>query len=102
MTTIIVLFNLKADVSVADYEDWAQTTDLPTAGNLPSVDQFDVLKSQGLLMNDEPSPYQYIEVLKINDMDQFGKDVSTDTMRKVAGEFQAFADTPLFILTENL
>ncbi|WP_448212050.1 REDY-like protein HapK [Colwellia sp. MEBiC06753] len=102
MTTIIVLFDLKENVSISDYEHWAKTTDLPTAGNLPSVDQFEILKSQGLLMSDDKPPYQYIEILKINDMEQFGTDVSTETMQKVASEFQVFADTPLFILTENL
>ena len=102
MAKIIVLFNLQENVSVSDYEQWAKTTDLPTAGGLPSVDSFEVLKAQGLLMSEEKPPYDYIEILDINDMEQFGKDVSTDTMQKVASEFQSFADTPLFILTENL
>ena len=102
MTTIVVLFNLKSDVSLADYEAWAKTTDIPTAGNLPSVDVFEVLKAEGLLMSDEKPPYQYIEFLKINDMDQFGKDISTEVMQKVASEFQSFADNPQFILASQL
>lgn len=102
MTTIIVLFNLKTDASITDYENWAKTTDIPTAGSLPSVDQFDVLKSQGLLMSEEQPPYQYIEILKINDMEQFGTDVSSETMQKIANQFQTFADNPLFIMTEKL
>ena len=102
MSTIVVLFNLKKEASVSGYEQWAKTTDLPTAGALPSVDQFEVLKSQGLLMSDEQPPYQYIEILRINDMEQFGADVSCETMQKVAAQFQSFADNPLFILTEQL
>lgn len=102
MTTIVVLFNLKDNVDIADYEQWAQTTDLPTASALPSVDTFELLKTQGLIMSEEKSPYQYIEILNINDMDQFGKDVSTEVMQKVASQFQSFADNPLFILTEKL
>ena len=102
MTTIIVLFNLNENVSMADYEKWAKETDLPTARALPSVDKFELLKSEGLLISDEASPYQYIELLTINNMDQFGKDVSTEVMQQVASEFQAFADNPLFILTSTL
>lgn len=102
MSTLIVLFNLKSDADVAAYEDWAKTTDLPTAGGLPSVDSFELFKSQGLLMSEETPPYQYVEVIKVIDMEQFGKDVSTETMLKVAGEFQSFADNPMFILTEQL
>jgi hypothetical protein len=102
MTTIVVLFNLKNEVNIADYEQWALETDLPTAGALPSVDKFELLKSQGLIMSDDTPPYQYIEILKINDMSQFGEDVSSETMQQVAAQFQSFADNPLFILTEKL
>lgn len=102
MTTIVVLFNLKSDADEAAYQTWARQTDIPTAGGLPSVDGFEVLKSEGLLMSDATPPYQYIELLKINDMEQFGKDVSTNTMQAVAAEFQSFADNPLFIMTSKL
>jgi REDY-like protein HapK len=100
-TTIIVLFNLKDAGSQAAYERWAREVDLPTAGGLPSVDQFEVLKATGLFGGGTP-PYQYIEIVRVNNMDQFGKDVSTEQMQKVAGQFQAFADQPLFILTAAL
>ncbi|SEK81846.1 REDY-like protein HapK [Colwellia chukchiensis] len=102
MTTIIVLFNLKADVAIAEYERWAVTTDLPTAGKLPSVEQFKLLKAQGLLMSEDKPPYQYIEVLTISDMEQFAQDVASDAMQKIAGEFQSFAENPLFIMTSNV
>lgn len=101
MTTLIVLFNLKDTSQLAAYERWAREVDLPTAGGLPSVDQFEVLKATGLLTGG-PSPYQYVEILRINDMAQLGKDVGSDAMQKVSAAFQAFADSPLFILTEAL
>ncbi|MBU2919619.1 REDY-like protein HapK [Psychrosphaera sp. F3M07] len=102
MTTIIVLFNLKDTAQVSEYESWAKTTDIPTASGLPSVDKFAVLKAEGLLMSEDNSPYQYIEILEINDMEQFGKDASSAVMQKVAGEFQSFADNPLFIMTSKI
>ncbi len=101
MTTLIVLFNLKDTSQLAAYERWAREVDLPTAGGLPSVDQFEVLRATGLLTGG-PSPYQYVEILRINDMAQLGKDVGSDAMQKVSAAFQAFADSPLFILTEAL
>ena len=101
MTTLIVLFNLKDASQRDDYERWARTVDLPTAGALPSVDRFEVLKASGLLSGG-PSPYAYVEVLRINNMAQLGADVGTPTMQAVSAQFQAFADSPLFILTEAL
>ncbi len=101
MTTVIVLFNLKDPSRRADYERWAREVDLPTAGALPSVDKFEVLKASGLLTGG-PSPYEYVEVLRINDMVQLGADVGTATMQAVSAQFQVFADQPLFIVTAPL
>ena len=101
MTTVIVLFNLKDDAQREAYERWARDVDLPTAGALPSVDKFEVLKASGLLTGG-PSPYQYVEILRINSMEQLGQDIGTPAMQAVAAQFQSFADNPMFILTESL
>jgi hypothetical protein len=101
MTTLIVLFNLKDAGQQAAYEKWAREVDLPTAGGLPSVDKFEVLKASGLLTGG-PSPYQYVEILRINSMEQLGRDVGTPTMQAVAAQFQAFADNPMFIITQAI
>ena len=101
MTTVIVLFNLKNDAQRADYERWAREVDLPTAGALKSIDHFEVLKASGLLTGG-PSPFEYIEILRVNDMAQLGQDIGSEAMKKVSAQFQAFADNPLFILSESL
>ncbi len=101
-TRIIVLFNLKAGISVADYESWAKSKDLPTVNGLKSIDEFSVWKSTGLLGSEDKPPYAYIEILDINDMGVFGEDVSTDTMKAIAGEFQSMADDLAFIMTDKL
>lgn len=102
MSKLVVLFNLKAGADRAAYEEWARTTDLPIVRELPSVDSFDVQVVSGLFGSDAPAPYEYVEVIEINSLEQFGADVSTETMGKVAGEFQGFADNPVFMLTTNL
>lgn len=101
-TTIIVLFNLKAGASVQDYEAWAKTTDAPTVRGLKSIAGFDVYKMTGLLMGAGKPPYQYCEIIEVKNMDDFGKDVASAAIQKIAGQFQGFADNPMFILTEKL
>jgi len=101
VTVLIVLFNLRDANVRADYEHWARTRDMPTAGALPSVDEFEVLKVRGLL-GPGVAPYEYIEILRVNDMSQFAKDVAVPAMQTIAQEFQAFADNPLFIVTSAL
>ncbi|MEM1091235.1 MAG: REDY-like protein HapK [Pseudomonadota bacterium] len=103
MTTIVVLFNLKGDASREAYEAWARSTDLPTVRGLDGVDGFDAFCTTGLLGKDgQAAPYEYVEIIRIADMEKFGAECATDTMRKVAGEFQAFADGPTFMLCESL
>jgi len=102
MKNIVVLFNLQSGVDISDYEQWANTTDLPIVNGLQSIEQFEVFKTTGLLGSEESAPYQYVELLKINDFDKFGAEVASDTMQKVAAEFQSFADSPLFITLEKI
>lgn len=101
MTTLIVLFNLKNPAAAAEYERWAREVDLPTAGSLPSVERFEVLKAKGVF-GGGASPYQYVEILRIRDMERFSGDVASPTMQKVAAQFQRFADRPQFVITESL
>lgn len=102
VTYLIVFFNLKAGASPDAYEAWARSTDIPTVRGLKSNAGFDVFKTLSVRNSDKSPPYQYVEVISIADMDQFGQDVATETMRKVAGEFREFADSPMFVVAEKL
>lgn len=99
---IFVLFNLKPGVDRKTYEDWARGTDLPVVNGLGSVSSFRVFAATGLLGGDGAPPYQFIEVIDVADMERFGSDVASKTMQRVAGEFQAFADAPVFITSSEL
>ncbi len=102
MKRLIVLFNLKEGVDVAEYEEWARKSDVATVKALGSVDEFTVHRASGLFGTGEASPYRYIEVIDVNDMDAFGEDLATETMRAVAAQYQAYADSPMFILTDQV
>ena len=99
---ILALFNLKPDVSVADYENWAKTVDIPTVNGLGSIEKFEVFRTTGLLFSEDTPPYQYFETIDILDMDKFGEEAGSETMQKIAAEFQAMADDLVFITTEQL
>ena len=102
MPALVVLFNLKDKSAVKAYEKWAQNTDVPTVKKLKSVDDFKVYRLNAVMgAEGTPPPYEYCEILDINDMDQLGPDISTPAMQKVAAEFQEFADNPLFIVSEQ-
>lgn len=99
MPRLFVLFNLKPGVDPAEYERWAEERDAATVRALPSIDAFTVHRVSGALTG-EP-PYRYVEVIDVNDMDQFGKDIATPEMQRVAGEFAERADNPAFLVSEQ-
>ena len=98
---VIALFNLKPEISPDEYLAFAKELDLPTVNALPSIDSFRVFKSTGLLFSDVEPPYSYIEIIDISDMDQFGRDASTEAMQAIAAKFQTMADV-IFISTEEI
>ncbi len=100
---IIVLFNLKEGVNIAEYEEWARTRDIPGVNALGSIDGFSVHKATGLFgAPDAAPPFQYFEIIDVNDMDGFLADISTPEFQTAAAPFQQYADNPQFVLTEDL
>ncbi len=102
MTTVVVLFNLKPGVDTATYEAWARSQDLPAVNALASVERFEILRAGGLLVGEGTPPYQYVELIRVRDMQGFGQDVASEAVQRVAAEFAHYADAPVFILTEAL
>ena len=100
---IIVLFNLKPDVTPADYENWARTRDIPGVRSLPSVDDFTVLRTTGLLGTEGKAPYDYVEIIDVADMQGFWTDIATEASQAIATEFkQWLGSAPVFMTTEEL
>jgi len=101
MAALVVLYNLKDEASKEAYEKWAQNTDVPTVKGLASVSDFKVYRLGTIMGTEEPSPYQYCEVIDVKDMALLGEEVATETMKRVAAEFQEFADNPMFIVSDQ-
>lgn len=100
---VIVLFNLKPGKAAADYEDWARTRDIPGVRSMPSVDDFTVLRTTGLLGSETPAPFAYVEIIEVADMQGFWTDIATEGAQAVAAEFREWAaDEPVFMTTEEL
>ncbi len=102
MAALVVLFNLKDEESKEVYEKWAKNIDVPTASKMTSVDAFKVFRLGNIMGTQTPSPYQYCEVLEINDMGKLTEEVNSETMKNVAAQFQDFADNPTFIISEQI
>ncbi len=102
MPTVLVLFNLKAEASIADFEQWAKEKDIPTVKSLGSINDFRVLKLGMILGSDKQAPYQYAELIEIKNMEAFFVDLGAEAVQAGAKQFNEFADSPLFILADDI
>ena len=102
MPALVVLFDLQDEAARQAYEKWAQTTDVPTVKGLGSINDFKVYRLDSIMGSTANTPYQYCEVIDINDMEALGADLATDTMKRVAQEFQSFALNPIFMISEQI
>lgn len=100
--SIIVLFNLKPNIDKNQYEEWAKTTDLPVVRNLDSVEKFEILKAQSMLMSGDIPPFEYIEIISVSNMESFSAHTNTPIMDEVKEQFLQFCDQPKFIICEGI
>ena len=101
MKTLIVLFNLKEGVSSADYEAFAKELDIPTVKSLQSVSEFQVFKSLGIFGSDATPPYQYVEMIHFDSIENLVSDMGKEPkMSEIPAKFQEMADNPIFIVSE--
>ena len=103
MKTLIVLFNLKEGVSAADYEAFAKDLDIPTVKSLQSVSEFQVFKSLGIFGSDATPPYQYVEMIHFDSIENLVSDMGKEPkMSEIPAKFQELADNPIFIVSETI
>jgi len=100
--TLLALFNLKDGVSEADYIAWAKRVDIPTVNGLRSIDNFQVYEVNNIFGSEDTPPYQYYELISVNNMDDFLEDVGTKTMQDVAAEFKSFTDDVFFLVSNEI
>ncbi len=102
MPALVVLFDLQDDAAQEAYEKWAKSTDVPTVKGLQSVDEFKVYRMDSIMGSKQAPPFRYCEVIDINDMEGLGSELASETMKRVASEFQAFALNPVFMISEQI
>ena len=99
---LIILFNLKPDVTFEDYEGWARAHEMPMVRALPSVDDFQVYRTKGLFGSAAAAPYAYVQIIDVADAEGFDKDIASAAVQASMAEFAGLADTPAVIVTEAL
>jgi len=88
MPTAFFLTKLKMGVNAKDYERWVHETDYPTAKKMKSVKSYKVHRINGALLGDKV--YDYIEVIEISGVEDFGKDLNSEAGKKLLAEWSNY------------
>jgi REDY-like protein HapK len=100
---IIIIYNLKPDVTPEKFEHWVRTVDQPTMSGLSRVSRFRTFRTEKLLMGEGVPSVQYVEVFDINDLDGFtGEDMASAVVQGVLGAFIGMVDSPEMIIASEV
>ena len=92
MPSMIVLVDLKEGVSPEEYERWVLESYAPAVRKLPSVEDWRDYRATSLLGSDAAPPYRYVVTLEITDLEQLGRDVAGEEMRRLLSELHEMAE----------
>lgn len=99
---LIVLNKLKPGVNREAYEKWAAEVDKPgVTGAFGSVDDWHLFRATANLAGGE-LPFDYIEVVSVNDAEQLAQDVQSDTAADLSRQLAEFCEAPTFVLTDQV
>lgn len=102
MPTLIVPLSLKPGADANAYERFAREVDKPTVEGFPSVDSWHVYRAAQVLGSDARPPFDYLEVVEINDPEQLGRDVQSPDAQRMSEQLSQFAEPPTFVLSEQV
>jgi hypothetical protein len=103
MKQIIILYNLKPDVSPEKFENWIRTVDQPNMRGLARVNRFRTFRAESHLMGEGKPSVQYVEVFDITDIEGFTReDMASDVVQMVLGAFMGLVDNPEMIIASEV
>jgi hypothetical protein len=103
MAFLILRYQLKPEVSQAEFEEWVRTTDQPAMRSLRRVKAFDTYRVSGLLMGEGNPAQEYFELFEIDDLEGFGaEDMTGELVQSIMGAFMGMVDNPEFNIAERI
>jgi hypothetical protein len=90
--TMIVLVNLKEDVTPEEYERWLEQRYLPAILDLASVDEWRGYRVGGLPEAGGVPPYEYVVSVGINDLERLGRDMESEQVQRLLRELGQYAE----------
>jgi hypothetical protein len=93
MPSVFWFSNLKAGADAAAYELWVQHTDYRLAEEVGCVGHYRVHRLAGPVEGEGNSPFDYIEVLEVTDIDEYRSALKrSPAIQRIIAEIGQFVD----------
>jgi hypothetical protein len=89
---MIVLVNLKDDVTPRAYERWLEERYVPVILDLASVEEWHGYRVGGPPEADAEPPYEYVVSVGINNLEQLAKDMKGEQVQRLLVELGQYAE----------
>lgn len=89
-TRICFMYRLREGVDRAAYERWVREVDVPFATARRTLLRYECVHIDGQIGSDSPSPYDYIELLEVTDVDDDQAGVTGPDAERIANEWLEF------------
>ncbi len=99
---MIVLFNLADDQNEEDFTAWMKANDIPVASGLPSVLEYNLVKTVGMMGGDGDPPYSHMEIIRVSDFEALGKDAEGEAIQKVGAQFQSKVKDAVWLFVDQV
>jgi hypothetical protein len=85
---VIVFTKLNDGVDAAQYEKWVRTVDYPVARRQEPILSYEVYRAnQRLLADSSESPYDYVEVIDVADVEKYLEAAGSEDMQSMLAEW---------------
>lgn len=99
---MVALFNLNAEEDEQEFQTWMKENDIPVVSKLDSVTEYNLVKTVGMMGADGEPPYSHMEIIRVTDFDQLGKDAASAAVEKVAGQFQQKVKDAVWLFVDQI
>ena len=94
---VFFLNKLRKGVDPQEYEDWIRRVDYPVARAQGAIASYTVTRIEGTLSRDGESPYAYLEVIEVTDLESYRALASVPEFEELLQEWSRYVAEAVII-----
>ena len=94
---VFFLNRLREGVDPAEYEEWIRRVDYPVARAQGAIASYTVTRIEGTISGEAASPYDYLEVIEVTDLEAYRALGSLPEFEQLLQEWSQFVSEAMMV-----